>query len=328
VNGIVLRRTFKEGSDVKQGQVLFQIDPAPYRVALDGAVAQLARAEARLTSARITAERTAALLAGDATSQQSNDDAVAALKAADADVVASRAAVDAARINLGYTTVTAPVSGRVGRSEVTEGAYVQANQTASLATVQQLDPVYVDVTQSSAELLRLQRQLASGKLQSAGANQAKVSLIAEDGHEFDQPGTLQFTDVTVNPGTGAVALRALFPNPRNELLPGMYVRARLAEGIDQGALLVPQSAVSRDTRGKPTALVVTDGKVELRTIVTDRAIGNTWLVTSGIKPGEKVIVEGVQKVRPGSPVTAVAAGGGSEVAPAEKAGNDAVSTTK
>jgi membrane fusion protein (multidrug efflux system) len=308
VSGIVLKRLFREGADVKQGQVLFQIDPAPYRVALDGAAAQLARADAHLTSASITASRTAALLAGDATSQQANDDAVAALKAAEADVLAARAAVDAARINLDYTTVTAPVSGRIGRSEVTEGAYVQAATATRLAVVQQLDPVYVDVTQSSAELLRLRRALGSGKLRSAGAGQARVSLVGEDGREYDRPGSLQFTDVTVDPGTGSVALRALFPNPQAELLPGMYVRARFAEGVRQDALLVPQSAVTRDSRGQPTALVVKDGKVELRTLATERAIGQAWLVTDGIQPGEQVIVEGLQRVRPGAPVTPVQAG--------------------
>jgi len=307
VNGIVLRRSFTEGSEVKQGQVLFQIDPTPYRVALDGAVAQLARAEARLASARITATRTAVLLAGDATSQQSNDDAVAALKAADADVVASRAAVDAARINLGYTSVTAPVSGRIGRSEVTEGAYVQAATATRLAVIQQLDPVYVDVTQSSADLLRLRRALGSGKLRSAD-DRARVSLVSEDGHEYERPGSLQFTDVTVDPGTGAVVLRVVFPNPQSELLPGMYVRARLAEGVSQEALLVPQSAVTRDSRGQPTALVVKEGKAELRTLATERAIGDAWLVTDGVQPGEQVIVEGLQKVRPGAPVTAAPAG--------------------
>jgi len=307
VNGIVLKRHFTEGSDVKQGQVLFQIDPAPYRVALDSAVAQKARAEAHLTSASLTARRAAELLAGSAASQQSHDDAVAALRAAEADLAAARAAVESARINLGYTTVTAPVSGRIGRSEVTEGAYVQAATATRLAVVQQLDPVYVDVTRSSAELVALRRGLESGKLQSAGAGGAKVTLLAEDGREYGQPGALQFADVTVDPGTGSVSVRALFPNPRGELLPGMYVRARLAEGVSAQALLVPQSGVTRDARGQPTALVVKDGKVEQRTLVAERAIGDSWLVTDGIRPGEQVIVEGQQKVRPGVPVTAVPA---------------------
>jgi len=310
VSGIVLKRLFTEGGDVRQGQVLFQIDPAPYRVALDGAAAQLARAEAHLSAARLAAKRTSELLAGDATSPQAHDDAVAALESAEADVAAARAAVASARINLGYTTVTAPVAGRIGRSEVTEGAYVQAATATRLAVVQQLDPAYVDVTQSSAELLRLRRNLDSGKLQSAGAGTAKVTLLAEDGREYGQPGALQFADVTVDPGTGSVALRALFPNPRTELLPGMYVRARLAEGVSSQALLVPQRGVTRDNRGQPTALVVKNGKVELRTLVAERAIGDAWLVTDGIVPGDEVIVEGLQRVRPGAPVTTVPAGAG------------------
>jgi membrane fusion protein, multidrug efflux system len=320
VNGIVQKRLFTEGGDVKQGQVLFQIDPAPYRVALDSATAQLASAEARRTSARLTAKRTAVLLAGDATSQQSHDDTEAALQAAEADVAAAQAAVSSARINLGYTTVTAPVAGRIGRSEVTEGAYAQAATATRLAVIQQLDPAYVDVTQSSAELMRLRRNLESGKLQSAGAGKAKIALITEDGKEYGQPGTLQFADVTVDPGTGSVALRAIFPNPRTELLPGMYVRARLAEGVSPQALLVPQRGVARDSRGQPTALIVKDGKVELRTLVTERAIADAWLVTDGIAPGDQVIVEGLQRVRPGAPVTAVPAKPASAAGPAGKAG--------
>ena len=305
VNGIVLKRFFAEGSDVKQGQPLFQIDAAPYRAALDSAVAQLARAEAHLTSASLSAKRAAALLAGDAVSQQAHDDAMAELRVAEADVAAGRAAVESARINLGYTTVTAPVSGRIGRSEVTEGAYVQAAMATLLAVVQQLDPVYVDVTRSTAELFTLRRALESGRLQSAGARGANVTLITEDGREYGHPGILQFADVTVDPATGSVALRALFPNPRAELLPGMYVRARLAEGVNAQGLLVPQSGVTRDTRGQPIALVVKDGKVEQRTLVAERAIGDSWLVTGGVHDGDLVIVEGQQKVRPGTLVTAV-----------------------
>ncbi len=308
VSGIVLRRLFTEGADVKQGQALFLIDPAPYRVALDGAVAAQARAEARLAQARLTAQRAAELLAGNATSQQAHDDAQAALQAADADLAAARAAVDAARINLGYTSVTAPVAGRIGRSEVTEGAYVQAATATRMAIVQQLDPVYVDVTRSSAQLTELRRALESGQLQSAGANAARVSLTMEDGKPYEHPGALQFADVSVDPGTGSVALRALFPNPRAELLPGMYVRARLAEGVRSQALLVPQTGVARDARGQPTALVVKDGKAELRTLVAPRVVGDAWLITEGIQPGEQVIVEGLQRVRPGADVKAVPAG--------------------
>lgn len=309
VNGIVLKRLFTEGSDVKEGQRLFLIDPAPYQAALDGARATLARAEANLANARLQAQRYADLVKDNAVSQQEHDNAMAALKAQEADVAAARAAEQQARINLGYTTVTAPVAGRIGRSAVTEGAYVQAGQATLLATVQQLDPVYVDVTQSSAEVLRLRRDLESGRLRSAGRQGgARVTLVTEDGRAYPEAGTLQFTDVTVDPGTGSVALRALFPNPKGELLPGMFVRARLEEGVNPEALLVPQVAVTRDPKGNPVALVVgADGKVERRQLVTDRAVGDAWLVTKGVAPGDRVIVEGLQKVRPGAPVNPVPA---------------------
>jgi membrane fusion protein (multidrug efflux system) len=315
VNGIVLKRLFKEGSDVKEGQALFLIDPAPYRAALEGAKAQLARAQATLASNRTQAQRYTELVADNAVSRQEYETATAALKASEADVAAGRAAVDTARINLGYTTVTSPVSGRIGRSNVTEGAYVQAAQATLLATVQQLDPVYVDVTQSSVEVLRLRRDLADGKLQSAGKDQAKVKLVLEDGREYALPGALQFADVTVDPSTGSIAMRALFPNPRAELLPGMFVRARIEQGVNPEALLVPQQAVTRDQKGQATVLVVNaQRKVERRPLVTDRAVGDAWLVTSGVKAGEQVIVEGLQKVRPGAEVRPVAAGGAKQAA--------------
>jgi membrane fusion protein (multidrug efflux system) len=308
VNGIVLKRLFTEGSDVKEGQKLFLIDPAPYQAALDGAKAALARAEANVANARLQAERYADLVKDKAVSRQEYENATAALKTADADVAAARAAEQAARINLGYTTVTSPVSGRIGRSAVTEGAYVQAGQATLLATVQQLDPVYVDVTQSTSEVMKLRRDLESGKLQSAGQGKAKVRLVTEDGREYGPEGTLQFADVTVDPSTGSIALRALFPNPKGELLPGMFVRARLDEGVNPQALLVPQPGVTRDQKGLPTALVVTaEKKVERRQLVTDRAVGDAWLVTAGVKPGEQVIVEGLQKVRPGASVNPVPA---------------------
>lgn len=307
VSGIVYKRLFTEGSDVREGQTLFLIDSAPYRAALDGVRGQLARAEARLDSARLDERRAAELLAGDATSPKFHDDAVAALRAAEADVVAARAAVDSARINLGYTSVVAPVSGRIGRSEVTEGAYVQAATATRMAVIQQLDPVYVDVTRSSAELVVLRRKLEEGRLQSAGQQRARVELLLEDGRPYARPGILQFTDVTVDPATGAVALRATFPNPGAELLPGMYVRARLVEGVSTQALLVPQVAVTRDPRGQAVTLVVKDGKVELRTLAAERAVGDAWLVTDGIHGGEQVIVDGLQRVRPGAPVKAVPA---------------------
>jgi membrane fusion protein (multidrug efflux system) len=309
VNGIVLKRLFAEGSDVREGQALFAIDPAPYVAALEGAKAQLARAEANAASARMQGERYGELVAENAVSRQEYENAMAALKATEADVAAGRAAVQAAQINLGYTKVTAPVSGRIGRSVVTEGAYVQQAQATLLAVVQQLDPMYVDLTQSSADASRLRRALADGKLQSAGPGQAKVRLVLEDGREYAPPGTLQFADVTVDPSTGSIALRALFPNPRGELLPGTFVRARLDEGVNPEALLVPQQGVTRDQKGLPTALVVgADGKVERRQLVTDRAVGDAWLVTSGLRAGDRVIVEGLQKVQPGAAVTAVPAG--------------------
>jgi membrane fusion protein, multidrug efflux system len=315
VNGIVLKRLFTEGSDVKEGQKLFLIDPAPYQAALDGAKAALARAQANVANARLQAERNADLVKDNAVSRQEYETAMASLKTADADVAAARAAEQTARINLGYTTVTSPVSGRIGRSAVTEGAYVQAGQATLLATVQQLDPVYVDLTQSTSEVMKLRRDLESGKLQSAGNGRAKVRLVTEDGREYGQEGALQFADVTVDPSTGSIALRALFPNPKGELLPGMFVRARLDEGVNPQALLVPQTGVTRDQKGLPTALVVnSEKKVERRQLVTDRAVGDAWLVTAGVKPGEQVIVEGLQKVRPGALVNPVPATGGAKQA--------------
>ena len=310
VNGIVLKRFFVEGSDVKEGQKLFLIDPAPYQAALDGAKAVLVRAEANLANARLQAQRNEELVHANAVSRQEYDNATAALQIAEADVAAARAAAETARINLGYTVVTSPVSGRIGRSAVTEGAYAQASQATLLAIVQQLDPVYVDVTQSSAEVLQLRRDLESGKLQGAGRGGAKVGLLTEDGREYAHPGALQFADVTVDPTTGSIALRAIFPNPKGELLPGMFVRARLEEGLNPQALLVPQVAVTRDQKGLPTALVVNaERKVERRQLATDRAVGDAWLVTGGVKPGEQVIVEGLQKVRPGVEVVPVPASG-------------------
>ncbi len=315
VNGIVLKRLFTEGADVKEGQRLFLIDPAPYQAALNSAKATLAHAEANVANARLQADRYTELLRDNAVSKQEYDNALASLKASEADVASGHAAVQMAGINVGYTVVTSPVSGRIGRSAVTEGAYVQAAQATLLATVQQLDPVYVDLTQSSTEALSLRRSLESGQLQRAPGGGAKVELLLEDGRAYARPGTLQFADVTVDPGTGSIALRALFPNPKGELLPGMFVRARLTEGVNPQALLVPQTGVTRDQKGLPTALVVNgEKKVERRQLVTDRAVGDAWLVTSGLKPGDQVIVEGVQKVRPGAEVIAVPAGGAKQAA--------------
>ncbi len=310
VNGIVQKRLFVEGSDVKEGQKLFLIDPAPYEAALDGAKAALARAEATLGNARVQAQRAAELIKTNVVSQQDHDNAMAALKTAEADVASARAAEQAARINFGFTTVTAPVSGRIGRSAVTEGAYAQASQATLLVTIQQIDPMYVDLAQSADDALRLKRDLESGKLQGAGKGQARVLLVTDDGREYAHAGTLQFAGVTVDPGTGSITLRALFPNPAGELLPGMFVRARLDEGVNPAALLVPQVGVTRDQKGLPVALVVNaEKKVERRQLVTDRAVGTAWLVTDGIQPGDQVIVEGVQKVRPGALVNPVPATG-------------------
>jgi membrane fusion protein, multidrug efflux system len=320
VNGIVLKRLFAEGSDVREGQKLFVIDPAPYAAALDGASATLSRAEATLGNARVQAKRAAELIKTAVISQQDHDNAMAALKTAEADVAQAKAAEETARINLGYTTVTAPVSGRIGRAVVTEGAYVQAAQATLLATVQQIDPMFVDLTQSADEVLRMRRDLESGKLQGAGKGQARVRLVTDDGKEYAQAGTLQFADVTVDPGTGSILLRALFPNPKGDLLPGMFVRARLDEARIPQALLVPQVAVTRDQKGLPVALVVNaERKVERRPIVADRTVGSAWLVTDGIRAGDQVIVEGVQKVRPGvvvNPVPASSPGAAASVPPA------------
>ncbi|HEY5949257.1 MAG TPA: efflux RND transporter periplasmic adaptor subunit, partial [Kofleriaceae bacterium] len=255
VNGIVQKRLFTEGSDVKAGQSLFQIDPAPYQAALESAQAQQARAEASAESAKSLAERYTELIKTNAISRQEYDDAIAKQKSAVADVAAARAAVKTARINVDYTVVKAPIAGRIGRSEVTEGAYVQQSSATLLATVQQLDPLYVDLTWSSADLMRMRRALESGELKSVDGN-AHVTVILEDGREYPQPGKLQFADVSVDQTTGSVALRALVPNPSSELLPGMFVRARVEEGTKDNALLVPQRAVTRDQNGRPIALVV------------------------------------------------------------------------
>jgi membrane fusion protein, multidrug efflux system len=306
VGGIIQKRFFTEGSDVKAGDVLYQIDPATYQAAYDIAKAQLARAEANISTTRVRAERYKELVEIKAVSRQEYDDAVAALKQAEADIEAGKAAVETARINLAYTRVTAPITGRIGKSSVTVGALVMANQAVPLATVQQIDPVYVDVTQSSASLLLLQKSMASGTLKRDSANRAKVKLILEDGTPYPLEGALQFQDVTVDPTTGSYILRIVFPNPKRVLLPGMFARAVLEEGVNEQALLVPQQGVSRDPKGNPTSLIVdAEGKVQQRMLTLDRTIGDKWLVAAGLAPGDKVIVEGVQKVKPGSTVKAV-----------------------
>ena len=306
VSGLIQKRLFTEGSYVKAGQMLYRIDPAPFQATLDNANASLGRAEANLPAIRSRAERFKELLVDKAVSQQDYDDAAAALKQAEADVQYWKATVEMALINLGYTRIIAPISGRIGISNVTEGALVTAHQPAALATIQQLDPIYVDVPQSTTELLRLQRRLEEGRLKYASKNQNKVKLILEDGTEYPLEGTLQFRDVTVDPSTGSVILRVIFPNPKGVLLPGMFVRAIVKEGVNKQALLIPQQAVSRDPKGNPVALIVdAEEKVQQQMLTVDRTIGDKWLVSSGIAQGDRVIVEGMQKVRPGASVKVV-----------------------
>ena len=304
VSGIIQKRLFQEGALVRKGQALYQIDPATYRASLASAQAGMAQAEAALGSAKLKADRYKDLVAINAVSRQDNDDAQAAFQQARANVAAQAAAVQQARINLGYTRVLAPISGRVGKSSVTPGALVTASQAPALATVQDLGQIYVDVTQSAADLIKLRRDLAQGQLGRSGG--ADVTLILDDGSTYPIMGKLQFSDVTVDPGTGSVGLRAVFPNPNGVLLPGLYVRARLSKAIAPAAILVPQAAVSRDANGEATVLMVGAGdKVASRVIAVSQTVGDNWLATSGVKPGERVIVEGLQKVRPGAPVKPV-----------------------
>ena len=296
VSGIIQKRFFVEGADVKAGDVLYQIDPATYQANLDSAKANLARAEANVAPARLKMQRFKDLVNISAVSKQEFEDAEAAYKQALADVGVNKAAVENARIRLAYTN-----SGRSGRSLVTPGALVTENQSSPLTTVQQLDPVYVDVTQSSTEVLRLKRSLEDGTLQRADQDHAAVRLLLEDGSEYGLTGTLQFADVSVDESTGMVTLRAIFPNPKQELLPGMYVRAILNEGVDDQAILLPQRALLRDAKGNPTTYVVNaENKVEIRPLKVGRTQGNSWVVLDGLKAGDKVIVEGLQKIRPGA----------------------------
>jgi membrane fusion protein, multidrug efflux system len=317
VGGIIQKRLFTEGSDVKEGEVLYQIDPAVYQATYDSARAALARAEANIIPIRLKAGRYAELVKINAVSRQEYDDASAALKQAEADVEAGKAAVESARINLAYTRVTAPISGRIGRSSVTNGALVTASQPAALATIQQLSPIYVDVTQSSADLLRLKQNLASGLLKSNGSAQAKVSLLLEDGSPYPLPGTLKFSEVTVDQSTGSITLRAIFPNPKHILLPGMFVRAILEEGVNEHAILVQQRGVNRNPAGNAMVMLVgSEEKVEPRVIKVLRTVGENWLVSEGLKTGDRVILEGLQKARPGTPVKAVPFGSKAEGTPA------------
>jgi len=320
VNGLIKSRAFQEGTNVSAGDLLYQIDPAPYEAAYEQAKAALATAEADLATAeanlpaiRLRAQRLEGLAAIHAVGQQDYDDASAALRQAEATVDArkaavavNRAAVESARINLSYTPIRAPISGRIGISNVTVGAMATAYQPTPFAVIQKLDPIYVDVVQANAELLRLRQRLQSGRLKQSGPIQKKVKLILEDGTTYPLEGTLQFRDVTVDPTTGSVTLRLIFPNPNQVLLPGMFVRAIVQEGINEQALLVPQQGVIRDTKGLPIAWVVnSEGKVEQRALELDRTLGDRWLVSSGLTPGDRVIVEGFQKIRLGGPVRTV-----------------------
>lgn len=304
VSGIILKRNFVEGSDIQAGVSLYQIDPATYQASYDSAKGDLAKAQAAANMDQLTVKRYQKLLGTKYISQQDYDTAVATAQQSNAAVVAAKAAVETARINLAYTKVTSPISGRIGKSTVTEGALVQNGQTTALATVHQLDPIYVDVTQSSNDFLRLKQELADGRLKQENGK-AKVELVTNDGLKYPQSGTLEFSDVTVDQTTGSITLRAIFPNPDHTLLPGMFVRARLEEGINPDALLVPQQGVTRTPRGDASVMVVGEGdKVEVRQVTASQAIGDKWLVTDGLKSGDRVIVTGLQKIKPGVQVKA------------------------
>jgi len=306
VGGIVKARLFTEGSRVKAGQPLYQLDDAIPRADQETAKAALVRAQAALNSARPKAERWAELAKTGNVSKQDNENTIAALRQAEADVVAAQAVLDRGNVILAHARITSPITGRIGKSSVTQGALVTANQADALATVQQLDPIYVDVTRSSAELLELRRQIAAGRLEQ-GTN-LPVTILLEDGSRYEHEGKLTFTDVTVDPGTGSFMVRVVVPNPDDILLPGMYVRAAVSSGVRQDALLVPQQGIARDPKGNTTAMIVgEDGKVAVRPVTVSRTIGDKWLVDNGLRAGDKVIVEGLQKIRPGALVRAIEA---------------------
>lgn len=308
VTGIVQSRTFNEGAEVKAGSTLYRLDPATYQTTYDSARAAVAKAEASVQTARRNLARAKELFEIKFVSQQAYDDAATTLRQSEADLAGAKAAAEAARINLAYTNVVAPISGRIGRSTVTAGALVTANQSTPLATIQQMNPMYVDITQSSNEALRLRRAMASGELKRARDDAARVMLQLEDGTSYPHEGTLQFSDVTVDASTGAITLRALFPNPESILLPNMYVRAVLEEGVRDNAILVPQQAVTRDTKGQAIAMVVgTNNTVEARPLKTARTLGTQWLIDAGLQPGDRVIVEGLQRANPGATVQPVEA---------------------
>jgi membrane fusion protein (multidrug efflux system) len=306
VNGLILERGFDEGSDVRAGSVLYRIDPAPYQAAYDQAAAALEAAEASLPALRSRARRLRELATARAAGEQEADDAEAALRQAEANVSMAKAALQSARVNLSYTPIKAPISGRIGRSAVTIGALVTAFQPTPLAVIQQLDPIYVDVTQSSADLLRLRRALEHGRL-TDGADSRTVKLLLEDGTPYPLRGRLEFRDVTVDPTTGTVTVRMVFPNPDGVLMPGMYVRAVVEEGVMEDALLAPQQGVARNSKGEPVAWVVNaDDEIEERALTLDRALGDTWLVTDGLAAGDRLVVEYRAQPRPGDAVEAVA----------------------
>lgn len=301
VSGIVLERAFKEGERVKAGQTLYKIDPANYQAEYDRVKATLARDEAALTTARLKAERYADLVKVKSISQEAYEEADAVMKQAQASVAMDKAALQSARIALNYTQVSAPIAGYIGRSNVTQGALVTANQVNSLASIRQLDPIYVDVTQSSVDLLRLKRTLGSGDVERSNDLSPKVELILEDGSHYQHKGELKFSEMMVDEKTGSITIRALFPNPDQQLLPGMFVRAIVQEGIKQNAILIPQQAVSRDANGNASALILNnEGIVEPRKLTIARTIGNQWLINDGLSTGDRVIVKGLQKVRPGA----------------------------
>lgn len=305
VSGIVKRRLFTEGANVTAGQVLYEIDDSTPRADLGSAKAALARARAAAELARLNAARASALAETDAVSRQDYESAVATHQQAQAEILAAEAAVARAEVTLSYTRVTSPIAGRIGKSSVTEGALVTANQAGALATVQQLAPIYVDVTQSSREWLELRRELDAGTL---SRTETPVTIMLEDGTRYAHSGKLEFTEVAVDPATGAIALRITVPNPDNLLLPGMYVRAVIGTAVREQAVLVPQQGIARDPRGNTTAMIVSaEGMVELRPVHVSRTIGDQWLVESGLAAGDRVIVQGLQKIRPGMPVKAVEA---------------------
>lgn len=304
VSGIVLKRNFTEGSDVEAGQSLYQIDPATYQADYDSAKGELAKSEAAAAIAHLTVKRYVPLVGTKYISQQEYDQAIADARQADASVIAAKAAVESARINLAYTKVTSPISGRIGKSSVTEGSLVTNGQATALATVQQLDPIYVDVTQSSNDFMRLKQSIAQGSLHKDNTS-STVELVMENGQSYPLKGTLQFSDVTVDESTGSITLRAVFPNPQHTLLPGMFVRARVDEGVQPNAILVPQQGVTRTPRGDATVMVVNDkSQAETRPVVAVQAIGDKWLISEGLQSGDKVIVSGLQKARPGVQVKA------------------------